>query len=204
MKDPDFEAFIAGAGEAAVRRDVPHEQISKYSSILPDALLGYWKEEGWCGYADGLFWTVNPDDYKHLLDMWLAGTEIEGLDNYHVIARNAFGELYAWGEKYNRKIVVSCCTGAIIALKNQLQKPNKNPGLAIQTFFAMFEKEAYDLESDEGQFLFEQALKKLGPLNESEVYGFQPPLFLGGAPCLENMVKCDLDVHLTILRQLKR
>ncbi|WP_244652027.1 T6SS immunity protein Tdi1 domain-containing protein [Pseudomonas viridiflava] len=47
-------------------------------------------------------------------------------------------------------------------------------------------------------------MKKLGPLNESEVYGFQPPLFLGGAPCLENIVKCDLDVHLTILRQLKR
>jgi len=204
MRDPDFEAFIAEAGEATIRRDVPHEQISKYSSILPDALLGYWKEEGWCGYADGLFWTVNPDDYKHLLDMWLAGTDIEGIDNYHVIARNAFGELYAWGEKYNRKIVVSCCTGAIIALKNQLQKPNKNPDIAIQTFFAMFEKETYDLESDEGQFLFEQALKKLGPLDESEVYGFQLPLFLGGASRLGNIVKCNLDVHLTTLRQLKR
>jgi hypothetical protein len=178
-------------------------QVAKYRGILPDALLFYWQKEGWCGYANGLFWTVDPDDYKHLLDMWLAGTEFSQIDNYHVIARSAFGTLYAWGEKYNQKIVVSCPTGSIVALMNKLKVPNKDPDLAIQTFFAMSDKERYDLEDNQGEFLFDRALKKLVALDESEVYGFEPALFVGGTASLDQLVKCNLKVHLTILRQMR-
>ncbi|QIB07218.1 DUF1851 domain-containing protein [Pseudomonas fluorescens] len=203
MRDEDFECFIRIMGEATSYRQVPDSQIAKYRGVLPDALLTYWQKEGWCGYANGLFWTVDPDDYKHLLDLWLAGTEFSQIDNYHVIARSAFGTLYAWGEKYNQKIIVSCPTGSIVALMNKLKVPNKDPDLAIQTFFAMSDKERYNLEDAQGEFLFERALEKLGALDEREVYGFEPALFVGGTASLGHLVKCDLDVHLTILRQMR-
>ncbi|WP_080266494.1 GAD-like domain-containing protein [Pseudomonas syringae] len=51
MRDQYFEAFIAEAGEAKSRREVSHEQISKYRDILPNASLQYWQKEGWCCYA---------------------------------------------------------------------------------------------------------------------------------------------------------
>ena len=203
MRDQYFEAFIAEAGEAKSRRKVSQEQISKYRNILPNALLQHWQEEGWCCYANGLFWTVNPDEYKHLLDMWLTGTDINELDNYHVIARSGFGALYAWGEKYNQKIIISCPTGSIVALKTKLQKPNKDPDMAIRSFFSMFDKEKFDIEDGAGNFIFEQALKKLGPLEDHELYGFVPALFVGGEASIDHVVKCDLDVHLTVLRQLR-
>ncbi|NUT80803.1 DUF1851 domain-containing protein [Pseudomonas brassicacearum] len=203
MRDEDFECFIRVMGEATSHRQVPGSHIAKYRGILPDALLTYWQKEGWCGYANGLFWTVDPDDYKYLLDIWLSGTEFLQIDNYHVIARSAFGTLYAWGEKYNQKIVVSCPTGSIVALMNKLKVLNKDPDLAIQTFFAMSDKERYDLEDGRGDFLFDRALEKLGALDESEVYGFEPALFVGGTASLDQLVKCNLEVHLTNLRQIR-
>jgi hypothetical protein len=203
MRDEDFEYFISVMGEATSHRQAPDSHLAKYRGVLPDVLLGYWQQEGWCGYANGLFWTVDPDDYKHLLDMWLADTVFPQIDNYHVIARSAFGTLYAWGEKYNQKIVVSCPTGSFVALTSKLKAPSNNPDLAIQTFFAMSDKERYDLEDAQGDFLFERALAKLGPLDGSELYGFEPALFVGGTASLEHLVKCNLDVHLTMLSQMR-
>lgn len=203
MRDEDFKTFITNAGEAIAQREPSPITVSKYRGVLPDALLKYWEEEGWCGYADGLFWTVNPDDYKHVIDQWLAGTEFDGIDNYHVIARSGFGSLYAWGERYNRMLTVSCATGSIVALKSKLQTPEKQPDLALQTFFAMFDRERFDLEDQEGHFLFEQVLDNLGPLTEREIYGFAPALFLGGKCRLNNLSICDMDVHLTLLRQMR-
>jgi len=50
--------------------------------------------------------------------------------------------------------------------------------------------------------LFEQALKKLGPLAVDEVYGFEPILAAGGTLMVDNLAKLDLNIHLTILRQM--
>lgn len=63
------------------------------------------------------FWTVDPDAYKEALDRMLQGTEFAETDNYHMIARSAFGSLYAWGERYQRTITVSSLAGGVVALK---------------------------------------------------------------------------------------
>ncbi|WP_418325481.1 T6SS immunity protein Tdi1 domain-containing protein [Pseudomonas brassicacearum] len=39
-------------------------------------------------------------------------------------------------------------------------------------------------------------------LDEREVYGFEPALFVGGTASLDQLVKCNLEVHLTNLRQM--
>lgn len=77
---------------------VPNSSIERYKNKLPEQLLKYWEDFGWCGYAEGLFWTVNPQDYESLLNTWLAGTEAFKRDNYYVIARSAFGNCI-FGEK---------------------------------------------------------------------------------------------------------
>ena len=94
MRDENFKVFISEFGEATHRTNVPVEAIQKWRGKLPDQLLKYWQEEGWCGYKDGLFWTVDPDDYEDLVDEWLADTPIEQLDSFHAIARSAFGTPY--------------------------------------------------------------------------------------------------------------
>ncbi|GBH13441.1 Uncharacterized protein KPSA1_06930 [Pseudomonas syringae pv. actinidiae] len=99
MMDEDFAFFLKKFGPAVKRQQVPATSIDRYTKKLPEQLLKYWEDFGWCGYAKGLFWTVDPQDYDDLLKNSLAGIEAFNSDNYHVIARSAFGELYVWGEK---------------------------------------------------------------------------------------------------------
>ncbi len=204
MRDEFIQLLIGNLGEAGSRRDVPESSIEKYRSRLPDALLRYWQEEGWSSYADGLFWIVDPEPYREILDMWLHGTELADIDKYHVIARDAFGSLYAWGERYQRKITVSSLAGGIVALKNQLQKRNPNPDRAMGVFLGSSSRESLDFEDNQGKPLFQRALSNLGQVAEHEMYAFEPPLCMGGKADLEHMVKLNLDVHLMILDQLRR
>lgn len=204
MRDEFFQSMIDNLGEATLRREVPAASIDKYQSKLPPALLGYWREEGWCSFADGLFWIVDPDAYKATLDMWLQGSGLAEIDNYHVIARDAFGSLYAWGERYQRKITVSSLAGGIVALKNQLQKPNPQPDRSLGIFLGSTSRDSLDFEDIQGKPLFQRALAKLGPVAEDEMYAFEPALCIGGKADLEHMVKVKMVEQLKILDQLRR
>lgn len=202
MRDEDFELFIDEFGEATFRTDVPMEAIQKWRGKLPDQLLKYWQAEGWSGYANGLFWTVNPDDYEDLVDEWLADTPLEQLDSFHVIARSAFGCLYLWGEKTGDSVTVACSIHSVIAFSSHLSKTMDDPDFDARVFFSNKSPDYCDLNDESGQPLFERALAKLGPLQPDELYGFEPALVLGGKMRLENLAKLKLDEHLTILRQL--
>jgi hypothetical protein len=201
-KDEDFELFLESMGEASSRRPVPPQRIERYRNVFPGALLDFWQAEGWCGYADGRFWTVDPEDYRGVVEFWLRDTPFERIDNYHAFARTAFGTLYLWGERNQRRISVVCPLNSIVALKNEVTSRSINPDLAIKSLFAMMEPEHADMRGIDGELLFERVRGTLGPLAWDEVYGFEPALVLGGSPVVENVRKLRADVHLSILRQL--
>jgi hypothetical protein len=118
------------------------------------------------------------------------------------VARTAFGELYAWGVRNNRSLVISCPDNVLVAIDKELRTPEDEPDLAMQIFFSSKRKEDCDMNDADGKSLFEQALKKLGPLAPDEVYGFEPALVAGGVNRVENLSKLNLFVHLAILREL--
>ena len=202
MRDEDFEFFVSRFGEATHRVDVPLEAIQKWRGKLPDQLLTYWQEEGWCGYANGLFWIVNPDEYEDIVDEWLEDTGLEQIDAFHIVGRTAFGKLYACGERTGVSVTISCPLNAIFALPKELKPKNKeDQDWSVKSFLSL-SVTACDLKDESGNQLFQQAVSKLGPLAHDEVYGFEPAVALGGKMRIENLVKLNLDVHLTILRQL--
>lgn len=201
MRDFDLAEFIECFGEATQHNRVPESSLAKWKSILPPILIQYWKDEGWAGYANGLFWTVNPDDYEHIKDAWLKGTPLDSLDRFHVIARSAFGNLYLCGEKTGHSATIICNHNEILALKNRLKpKELATQNLTIQSLFGTSEPDDYDNSDSNGKPLFKRALKKYGPLAPDEMYGFEPALVAGGKPTLENLCKLKLDPHLLILR----
>ena len=201
MRDEDFAYFIRKFGEATHRVEVPQAAIDKWRGKLPDRLLTYWKEEGWCGYADGLFWIVDPDDYEDLVDEWLEGSKLEQVDMFHVIARTAFGKLYLCGESTGRSLTINCATHAMFALTRDFKKQDqRDRDISIGAFLGL-SKDGCDLYDDSDHPLFARALETLGPLGSDELYGFEPAIVLGGEMLLENLRKVKLDQHLTILRQ---
>ncbi len=202
MRNEDFEVFIQEFGEATQRIEVSTANLERWRGKLPAELIEYWKDEGWCAYADGLFWTVNPDDYEDLVDEWLHNTFLEQIDVFQVIARSAFGELFLWGQKTGGSVTISCATNSIICLSANLKRQLDDPDFYVRTFFSNKSIDRCDLDDELAQPLFERALAKLGPLDPDEVYGFEPALVLGGEMRLENLAKLKLDAHLTILRQL--
>lgn len=203
MRDEDFAWFIGKFGEATHRVEASADTIERWRGRLPEQLMTYWREEGWCGYANGLFWSVNPDDYEDLISEWLAGTPLEKLDTFHVIARTAFGKLYACGEKAGPVVDVSCQLHAIFAQKKELRpRDAADLDFKIRGFFAGSRLDGCDLHTNDDGPLFERALKKLGPLAPDEMYALEPAVVLGGPIALDHLVRVKLDPHLTLLRQL--
>lgn len=203
MRSEDFELFIEEFGEATNRREVPAESIEAYRGKLPDALLALWQEEGWCAYADGLIWTVNPSDYEDVLDEWLAGTFLAELDDFHVFARSAFGSLYLCGGKTGASVRLLCSIHAIGALTRELKpKSVGQVNSSLESFFGAAEPEHFDLTDESGGRLFKRALKALGPLTHEEIYGFEPAIVAGGNLRLENLRRVAAHPHLMILREL--
>lgn len=203
MRDEDFEVFVEEFGEATQRTDVPESAITAWRGRLPDQLLSYWRTEGWCGYANGRLWTVNPDEYEDIVDEWLEDSSIEQIDSFHAIARSAFGDLYVCGERSGRSATICCPINAISALAKELKPKSVNArDSSIRSFFGSSTLAGYDYKDESGQPLFDRALAKLGPLAPDEMYGFEPALVAGGKMRLENLRKVKLDQHLTILRQL--
>lgn len=183
------------------RRDVPPEKIEKFRGKLPDKLLEYWQVYGWCGYAKGLLWTVDPDEWDDTLEDWIGDTPFMEKDAYYVIARSAFGKLVLWGTNTGQSLQVTAPYGWVYPSLDPDFKED-GPDLSVQLFFSSTSRESFDLNDTEGEPLFERTLEKLGPLGHDTMYGFVPALALGGEPSLARLQKLDAHVHLNILSQL--
>lgn len=191
--DEDFEYFLEKMGPAFDKQHVPPSSIDRFRGKLPDQLLEYWQEHGWCGYADGLFWTVNPQEYEPVLEAWIGDTPFMEQDAYHIIARSAFGALYFWGERTGYALKLSAIGSYVMPHSPPITSLEKE----IQMFFGGRDRKGNDFDN-----LFAPALKKLGRLKHDEMYGFVPALALGGPATLDHLQKVKAVEHLVLLAQL--
>jgi hypothetical protein len=200
VSESRFELFKQRFGSATSAVNVPAESLEKYSGRLPDRLLSIWRQEGWGAYGKGLFWLVNPDEYDGVLEDWLSESPLAAA-SFRVIARTAFGALFAWSERFHQSITIDCPGNFILVFEDSVFTREPHPDAAIEAFFLSLWPDNLDLEGDDGNELFDRALARLGPLSKDELYGFEPALVLGGPCVVENLAKLRIDVHLSILRQ---
>jgi hypothetical protein len=193
--DEAFSIFLQEFGEPTDRQEVPDSSLEYYSGKLPDQMLEYWAEHGWCGYGGGIFWIVNPKEYEGVVASWIEGTAFEKRDNYYVLARSAFGDLYLWGENTGPSLKITSMFSRCVVQDLKMKKENMDRG--IQNFLVIQDVEYNDFEG-----MFKRAKKTLGPLKHDEMYGFVPALMLGGSPMLENLEKVKAVEHLIFLSQL--
>jgi hypothetical protein len=187
----------------AIKATMPsQEALDYFKDKLPNRLLEYWQEYGFCGWGEGIFWTVNPADYSEILDLWLAGTPFVGKDNYYVIGRTVFGRLLIWGEASGPSLDINPCYGMIFPTDETEELKETGGDMSIDLFFSSASKSSMEEEDTEGKPLFERAMAKLGPLDADEMYAFVPALALGGAPKLENLQKVKVLEHLAFLAEL--
>lgn len=189
-------------GPPFARRDVPQEKIDRFRGQLPDKLLEYWQKYGWCGYADGLFWTVDPDEWEEELEDWIGDTVFTEHDSYYVIGRTAFGELILWGKRTGQSIKVVTWWGMIYPAFDEKEFQDDGPNLSIQLFFSTSSRDSFDTKDEDEKPLFKRALEKLGPIDHDTMYGFVPAIALGGPCTLEHLQIVKAHEHLSILSQV--
>jgi len=203
--DEYYEEFLNGEDFAPAIHSQPVDPaiVEHYRDILPDRLLGYWQAYGFCGYADGLFWTVNPGDYEDLLQSWLEKTPLWEREKYHVIARNAFGKLYAWGEHSQNDTVLEPHYNTIMPVDMPQQAVTaEQREHFIGVFFDGKNQSSVDFYDMQEKRLFQPALQKLGALEHDEMYSFTPALALGGVASLDNLEIVKLQEQLALLIEM--
>ncbi|WP_177435509.1 GAD-like domain-containing protein [Pseudomonas sp. Sample_22] len=193
--DEIFSIFLDTFGGPVDRREVPASSMKRYRGKLPNQLLEYWDEHGWCGYADGILWLVNPQEYEGVVASWLEGTKFEQFDNYHLIARGAFGDLYFWGEKTGASLKITSVLSRYTARTSLYAEDEMDK--ALRSFIL-----SRNVDSNDYGDLFKPAKKKLGPLRHDEMYGFVPALMFGGPDTLDHLEKVKAVEHLTLLSQI--
>lgn len=201
MLDEDFEYFLEKFGQPQQAIAVTEDILKKYKGKLPDQLLEYWKEVGFCCFKEGLVWITNPEDYAEDIYHWLESTDILDEDVWHVIARSAFGELYLWGEKNWQKYDLNISNGQVFQNSAGFNDKKHTSNEIVRNFFAFSDIDEFDKKDENLKPLFERAIKKYGPLASNEVLGFEPALILGGSASLKNLKKLDIHVHMSILKE---
>ncbi|WOC28318.1 DUF1851 domain-containing protein [Pseudoalteromonas sp. N1230-9] len=196
--DEDFEGFLEDFGMPEQQESCSSITLEKFKNKLPERLLEYWQEYGFCSFKQGLFRIVNPSDYEDLLGEWLEPTDIPDNDVYHVFARNAFGDLFLWGEETGYKYKVMVARGWVIEKKGKVKKDHNT---AIEYFFGFLDTASHDFKDEAGNVLFESCIKKFGALAPNEMFGFEPSLIVGGEANFDNINKVNIFVHLSILAQ---
>ena len=202
--DKYFEYFHddQGFGPGIARIDATERALKNYQGVLPERMLEYWRTYGWRGWGQGLFWTVDPEPWRDVVDLWLRGTPFEHGDRYHLIGRGAFGKLLLWGENNGPSLSIDAPHATFYS--SNLAGAIAKRGMEDQAsfFFASQSTDRFDMLGDDEAFLFARAAAKLGPLDHETMYGFVPALAFGGEPRLDHLQKLDAIVHLTLLAQM--
>ena len=202
--DERFEWFFEQFGEPNKYESVSEETLTYFRGKLPDRLMEFWEEFGFCSFKDGLFFIVNPQEYQLTMETWIENRSIMEEDTYHVIARTGFGDLFLWGEKNGNNYTIEPRRGVIFKEEGDAERTaNGKADEAIAGFFAVISPEDLDLEDvNTDKPIFEQAVEKFGALAPDEMFTFVPPLFAGGEQTIDAVEKVNLFVQLDILAQL--
>jgi hypothetical protein len=181
-----FDEFIAMHGPGIDCRPIRPETVQRYDKRLPQELLDFLGEHGFCGWAQGLIWFVDPDEFQDVMSEWLPD------DKQSVpFARTAFGDLFLHGADGVRTLVVH--SGEILP---------SSPRLDLFVQVALTDKDF--LDSSLFRRVFKKALKRVGAPAADECYAFTPALALGGPGTPESVQKVKLKEHLSILAQLNK
>lgn len=203
--DEYFKEFLTGEGFSPIVDSVPvdNETLSYFSGKLPERLLRYWKEYGFSGFGDGIFWIVNPNDYQAIVDKWLAQTKLWGRENLYAVARTAFGEVYIRGDKSISTTIIDPHLNNILPGDFETPTPDKESlERSIGIFFEIKSKKSVDYADKNEKLLFQRCLKKYGMLEHDEMYTFSPALALGGTADINNIKKVKILEQLSMLCDL--
>lgn len=160
------------------------ELISKYEGILPEELLGVWREYGFGTILGGYLKIINPEEYQEVLEL-----SYFDADRAVPVFMTAFGDIITLEDsRYIRNIRFK--NGDFDGI----------PG-GFKFFWEDLENEEIDEIYNELD-KYKVAVERLGEPEFNECFGYTPLLGLGGNEKVENLEKVDAKVYIELITQL--
>jgi hypothetical protein len=187
------EKFRGAYGQGVQYRACSSVERSRLEGAVPEFLLELWKSDGWASYRDELLWTVDPQDFEHVVSAWKLPR-----DPALVVARTAFGSLYLLSEF----VTEQGAKGISIVELN----PHTGDYMVIGPTAKRFLTESLAKPEYIKNVLREadakRAARDVGPLAWDEMYGYEPALALGGSGNPETVRRVTIFNHHLLLSQL--
>ena len=147
----------------------PNEKILNfYREILPNEIIELWEEYGFGEYGNGLIKIVNPKDYMNSLYTWLGQIDYTKIP----IIVTAFGDIFYYRKLDNDKNDVS--------MLNIHYREIIVCSYSYQSFFEKYITDRKVIKNVLRDNLYKKSIKKLGRLNDKDIFFFVPALVLGG------------------------
>lgn len=179
----DFEDFVSLLKPVETYSNCNPELIKNYADILPEILINSWVNYGFQKFSKGFLWTVDPDKYRYLPELFIHN--FKSLDS-HVIFRTAFGDFIFYHQEnlYSYSVVTS------LSLKL---------GSSIETLMNFNFAWKESLNNMYFLNIYKKALKKIGPIAEDEIYAYIPALQIGGEMDIKNLQKQNMKSYLIMI-----
>jgi hypothetical protein len=188
--------FLSRWGAPTTRVLAQDGALNQLSHLVPSSLVDAWRSIGFSAFKEGLMAVCNPMEWQSTLEEWISGTELESLDRFIPVMRSAFGDMRLFGIRNGHHATVSPVWGAYFGDR---RTPSGELGFLAESTLVFSDPK--DFDSGDQRLTFSAAVRKLGPLQPNEIYGFVHVLPMGGTRDLDHLQKVDAFAHLSILRQ---
>jgi hypothetical protein len=200
----ETDDFVDSWGAPTQAVEVPPERYDEFAGVVPELLLTFWREFGFAGFGDGLFWICDPVAWQPSVDLWTRDLDLPmGPDRWHAVTRTAFGRMQLWGERTGMSLTIVPYRGWIRP-SDQTARMASEAARNAQVYGAMLaqEKDVVDVPATDGGMLFDRTLAMHGPVGADTMYGLVPALALGGPATPDHVQVLDAEVHLQVLHEL--
>ncbi|MFE9785852.1 GAD-like domain-containing protein [Nocardia salmonicida] len=184
LKDMGVDQAVSRLGTPYSTVAAEDRLVDRYAGRVPDLLLDIWRAVGFSGYADGLLWLCNPEDWKPAVDEWTYGLKLPFCDDWIPFTRTAFGKMTMWGTRTGRSLTIDSQNGLVIPI-DQTENMADELDINLQILVAIdTDTELLGLWDEDGEDdkpMFRRVRKRLGGLDASTMYGCVPAVGLGGS-----------------------
>ena len=179
------------------------EHVERFSGVLPESVLYVWRRFGFDGFADGRFWITDPLVWAPVVDAWVEGTALPFPDQkWWCLNRTAMGDMQLWGEISGPALDVDPILGTLRPSAGDAADMDKfvmRERMGCLTFTSPL-KDSFEDEVS-GRLVVDEAIERLGPVGEGQVYGFTPAYCFTGRMEARLLGVEDAIAHLVFLAQ---
>ena len=182
---------------------VGEEHVERFSGVLPESVLYVWRRFGFDGFADGRFWITDPLVWAPVVDAWVEGTALPFPDQkWWCLNRTAMGDMKLWGEISGPALKIDPILGTLrpsAGSARRMSDPVKRERMGCTVFTSPL-KDVFE-DDVSGRLVVDEAVERLGPVGEGQVYGFTPAYCFTGRMEARLLGVEDAIAHLVFLAQ---